>query len=121
MSLIEKQAALGRDLFELNTGALRRLAELQAEGVRKYFDTNRAFAEKLPEAKDIQSFMALQRDYGQAVWAGFAEGLKSNGEVLREAVEGAGKLLRNAFTGEEAPAPSASKETGKSASAAAAA
>ncbi len=118
MSLVEKQAALGRDLFELNTSTLRRLAELQVEGVRKYFDTNRAFAEKLPEAKDIQSFMTLQRDYGQAVWSGFAEGMKSNGEVLREAVESTGKLLRNAFSGEQPPAP---KETSKSASAAAAA
>ena len=120
MSVMEKQAALGRDLFELNTGALRRLAELQVDGVRKYFAVNKTFAEQLPQVTDVQSFMELQRKYGQAVWEGFTDSLKSNGAVLKDTAESTGELLRNVFSNEAPAAPQASKKSTKSASAAAA-
>lgn len=105
MIRLEKQAALGRELFDLNIGTLRRLAELQADGVRKYFQTNQTYAERLPEIRDIPSFMELQREYGEAVWKGFAEGLKANGEVLLEAAGSAGEALRCAFADDEPTAP----------------
>lgn len=121
MNTLEKQAALGREWFELNTGTLRRLAELQTEGVQKVFETNRSFAEKLPEVKDITSFMELQREYGEAMWSGFTEGMKANGEVLKEAVESAGELLRGAFATEGPKAPKTTKKSAKPAAASAAA
>ncbi|MXX28429.1 MAG: phasin family protein [Gammaproteobacteria bacterium] len=121
MNTMERQAALGREWFELNTGTLRRLAELQTEGVQKVFETNRTFAEKLPEVKDITSFMELQREYGEAMWNGFTEGMKANGEVLKEAVESAGELLRGAFATEEPKAPETTKKSAKPAAAKAAA
>ena len=121
MNTLEKQAALGREWFELNTGTLRRLAELQTEGVQKVFETNRSFAEKLPEVKDITSFMELQREYGEAMWSGFTEGMKANGEVLKEAVESASELLRGAFATEESKAPKTTKKSAKPAAANAAA
>ena len=121
MNTMERQAAFGRDWFELNTGTLRRLAELQTEGVQKVFETNRTFAEKLPEVRDITAFMELQREYGEAMWNGFTEGVKENGKVLREAVESAGELVRGAFTTEESKAPQNTKKSVKPAAAKAAA
>ena len=100
MSVMERQANLGRELFEINTGTVRRLVELQTEGVRKYFEMNQEFAGKLPEIKDVSSFVELQRDYGQAVWEGFQDNLKAGGEVVREAVENAGSLVRDSFSTE---------------------
>ena len=100
MSVMERQANLGRELFEINTGTVRRLVELQTEGVRKYFEMNQEFAGKLPEIKDVSSFVELQRDYGQAVWEGFQDNLKAGGEVVREAVENAGSLVRGSFSPE---------------------
>ena len=121
MNTMERQAAFGREWFELNTGTLRRLAELQTQGVQKVFETNRTFAEKLPEVRDITSFMALQREYGEAMWNGFTEGMKANGEVLKEAVDSAGELLRGAFAAEEPKAPKTNKKSAKPAAASAAA
>ncbi len=121
MNAMERQAAFGRDWFELNTGTWRRLAELQTEGVQKVFETNRTFAEKLPEIRDVTAFMELQREYGEAMWNGFTEGMKANGEVLREAVESAGELLRGVFATEEAKAPETAKKSAKPAAAKAAA
>ena len=121
MSTLERQIALGRELFELNAGTLLRLVELQTHGVRRYFETNKAFAEKLPEIKDVSSFVALQREYGEALWKGFAENLRANGEVLGEAVGSAGELMRGAFAAEEPNAPQAAGKSAKPAAADAAA
>ena len=121
MNTMERQAALGREWLELNTGTVRRLAELQTQGVQKVFETNRTFAEKLPEIRDITSFMELQREYGETMWKGFTEGMKANGEVLKEAVESAGELLRGAFAAEEPKAPKTAKKSAKPAAASAAA
>ena len=97
MSIIERQMKLGRDLFELNTSTFRRLFEVQTEGVRQYFETNKEFAKRLPEVRDISSFVELQRDYGQALWSEAQSNLRNSGAVLREAVEHTGSALRTAF------------------------
>ena len=111
MSVMEKQANLGRELFEINTGTVRRLVELQTESVQKYFEMNQEFAKKLPEIKDVSSFVELQRDYGQAVWEGVQSNWTAGGEVVREAVENAGSLVRDTFTPEpEVAAKPASKK-----------
>ncbi len=45
MSVLERQVNLGRELFEINTGTVRRLVELQTESFQKYFETNQEFAQ----------------------------------------------------------------------------
>ncbi|MDP6972085.1 MAG: phasin family protein, partial [Pseudomonadales bacterium] len=84
MSIIEKQVQLGRELFEINAATVRRLVELQSEGVKQYFETNQDFAKRLPEVKDVSSFVELQREYGKTVWSNTQEGWQSGGEVVRE-------------------------------------
>ena len=117
MSVLERQVNLGRELFEINTGTVRRLVELQTESIQKYFETNQEFASKLPEIKDVSSFVELQRDYGQAVWEGIQDSWKARGEVVREAVENAGSLVRDSFSTEteEATAPKAKPAAEKAA------
>ena len=107
MSMIEKQVQLGRELFEINAATVRRLFELQTEGVKQYFETNQEFAAKLPEVKDVASFVELQREYGETLWSNTQERMQSGGEVVREAVEHAGAAMRSAFTTEEAAAEAA--------------
>lgn len=99
MSIIDRQMQLGRDLFELNTTTARRLFEVQTNGMRQYFETNEEFAKRLPEVRDISSFVELQREYGQTLWSDVQSNLRENGSVLREAVEHTGKAIRTAFTG----------------------
>ncbi|MEM1435611.1 MAG: phasin family protein [Pseudomonadota bacterium] len=103
MSIIDRQMQLGRDLFELNTSTARRLFEVQTSGMRQYFETNEEFAKRLPEIRDVSSFVELQREYGQTLWSDMQSNLRENGSVLREAVEHTGKAIRTAFTsaGEE--------------------
>ncbi|MEM1232019.1 MAG: phasin family protein, partial [Pseudomonadota bacterium] len=90
---------LGRELFEVNSSTMRRLFETQAEGVRQYFETNQAFAKRLPEVRDVSSFVELQRDYGQTLWADAQSNLRTNGAILREAVEHTGSALKEAWSG----------------------
>ncbi len=98
MSIIEKQTKLGRDLFEINTGVLRQMVELQANGIRQYFETNQQFVSKLPNVRDISSFVEIQRDYGQALWSDAQDNLRTTGSVLKSAVENTGTALREAYS-----------------------
>ena len=103
MNPFEKQVRLGRELFELNVATWQRVAELNAESFRKYVETNQSFVEKLPEVKDLSGFVSLQREYGETLWNGAQDVLKTRGEILRETTEQAGKLFRGAYvTGESA-------------------
>ena len=101
MSVFEKQAQLGRDLFEINASTVRRLVELQAEGVKQYFETNQTFATKLSEVRDVTSFFELQREYGETLWGSSQEGVRAGGEIVREAVESAGEIVRTSFGTQE--------------------
>lgn len=98
MSILEKQMKLGRDLFEINTGVLRQMVELQTNGVRQYFETNKQFASKLPNVRDVSSFVEIQRDYGQALWSDAQSNMRTGGSVLKSAAENTGTALREAFT-----------------------
>jgi hypothetical protein len=98
MNILEKQMKLGRDLFEINTGVLRQMVELQANGVRQYFETNQQFAGKLPNVRDVSSFVEIQRDYGQALWSDVQSNFRTSGGVLKSAAENTGTALREAFS-----------------------
>ncbi len=99
MSMIERQMKLGRELFELNTSTVRRLFETQAEGVRQYFETNQAFAKRLPEVRDVSSFVELQRDYSQTLWSEAQSNLRTNGTILRDAAQHTGSAIKEAWSG----------------------
>jgi hypothetical protein len=94
----ERTARVGRELFEINTDALRRITELSAENFKKYLELNQEFLQKLPESRELDSFVALQREYGENLWKGVQDDLKARGEILREVVEGTGEVIRGAFT-----------------------
>ena len=98
----EKQANLGRELFELNADTVRRITELSSENFKKYMELNQDFAQKLPEVSDISTFVELQREYGQTLWEGVREDLSARGSIVREAVEQTGGLIRGVFTSADA-------------------
>ena len=102
MNPIEKQAQLVRELFELNTATVRQITELSTENFKKYMELNQDYAQKLPEVRDISTFVELQREYGQSLWEGLREDLSARGTIARDAVEQTGGLIRGAFSSEEA-------------------
>jgi len=98
MSRMEKGIKLGQELFDLNNTTLVKIAELSAENFKKYLELNQTYVEKLPEVRDISSFVELQRDYGQHLWEGVQADIKARTEIVREAVEQTGSLVRGVFT-----------------------
>jgi hypothetical protein len=102
MNPIEKQAQLVRELFELNTATVRKIAELSTENFKKYMELNQGYAQKLPEVRDVTSFVELQREYGQNLWEGLREDLSARGGIARDAVEQTGGLIRGVFSSEDA-------------------
>ena len=105
MNPIERQMQLGRELMELNAEWFRKIAEYDTQNVQKYVEMNQEFASKLPEIRDVQSFVELQREYGETMWSSTQEVLKTRGEMLREAFEANTTAMRDAFTPAEEPAP----------------
>ncbi len=100
MNVFETQAKLGRELFEVNTSTVRKLVELGGEELRKVWELNQEFAQKLPEVRDISTFVELQREYGQTVWDGVKTAVQSRGEIVKDAAEQTSGLIRNVFNTE---------------------
>lgn len=100
MSRMEKGVKLGQELVELNNSTWIKIAELSAENFKKYLELNQSYVQKLPEVRDVSTFVELQRDYGQNLWEGLQSDLKARGEIVREAVENTGGLVREVFNGE---------------------
>lgn len=98
MNPFETQVKLGRELFEVNTSTIRKLVELGGEELRKVWEFNQEFAQKLPEVRDVNTFVELQREYGQTVWEGVKTAVQSRGEIVKDAFEQSGGLVRGAFT-----------------------
>ena len=101
MSRLERGMKLGRELFDVNNSAWIKAAELSAENFRKYVELNQSFVEKLPEVRDISTFVELQRDYGQSLWEGVQADLRARGDIVRETVEQTGSLVRGVFSADE--------------------
>lgn len=102
MNVIERQAELGKSLYEINTTTLKEFAALQQENITKYFETNKSYGEKLPEVKDLNSFIELQREYGQTMWSNVKDSFEHQNELFRSALEETRDALKHAFTGEKA-------------------
>ena len=104
MNLFEKQAQVSRELMELNTQWFQKIAEFDTQNFQKYVETNQAFAQRLPEVRDVQTFVELQREYGETMWNSTTEVFKTRGELVREALAANGEVIKGAFNQEEAPA-----------------
>ena len=115
MNPMEKQMELGRELMELNSEWFRKLTELDSENFSKYVEMNQEFATKLPEVKDLQGFMDLQREYGEHLWSSTQEAMQTRGKLVQEAVDANGEAFRKAFGGEEAPKAKTTKTAAKAA------
>jgi hypothetical protein len=100
MSRMEKGMKLGQELFDLNNTTWTKIAELSAENFKRYLELNQSYVQKLPEVRDVSTFVELQRDYGQNLWEGVQSDLKARGEIVRAAVENTGGLVREVFNGE---------------------
>ncbi|HKI73905.1 MAG TPA: phasin family protein [Pseudomonadales bacterium] len=113
MNIMEKQAELGRSLFEINTNTLKELAALQRENVEGYFETNRNFGERLPEIKGMSDFVELQREYGETLWNNVRKAVESQNEIIRSAFEETSEAVKVAFTPEAEEKPKAKAKSKK--------
>ena len=100
---MENAAKLSRKLFELNNETMVKFVELSSDNFKKYLELNETYVSKLPEVSDLSSFVELQREYGQNLWEGLQSDLRARGEIVREAVEQTGSLVRGTFSADEAP------------------
>jgi hypothetical protein len=100
MSIIEKQTTLGRSIADINTSIFKELVSLQRENIETYFATNQSFSEKLPEVTDISTFVALQREYGEALWNNAKTAVEAQNGIVRHAFEDARDAVKTAFTSE---------------------
>ena len=118
MNPFEQQMKLGRELMELNSEWFRKLAEFDSRNFNDYVQFNQDFAGKLPEVKDIQGFIELQREYGEQLWTNTQEAMQARGEMLRDAMTANGETLRKVFSPEEEKAqPKRTKSTASKAAA----
>ncbi|MEQ8693564.1 MAG: phasin family protein [Pseudomonadales bacterium] len=104
MNPIEKQMELGRELMELNAQWFQKIAEFDGQNVQKYVELNQTFAQRLPEVKDVASFVELQREYGETLWNSTQEVVQARSEMVREAFEANTNAVKSAFA-EVAPQP----------------
>lgn len=115
MNMIEKQAELGKSLYEINQSVVSEMAELSRKNIEQYFEVNRSFGEKLPEIREIGSFMSLQREYGETLWNNAREAMESQNAILQHAFTETRDAFQTAFAMEKAKeAPKkAAKKTAK--------
>lgn len=100
MNIFERQAELSRTMFEINTNAMQAMAKTGQESIQKYIDMNTEFGQRLPEVRDVTTFMEMQREYGEAFWSTMRSTTESQAEVLKTATEETSSALRKAFAPE---------------------
>ena len=118
MNMIEKQAKLGRELYEINSNVMSELFELGRKNVEQHFAVNRTFGEKLPEVREISTFFELQREYGETLWNNARNAVEAQGAILGEAFNDTREAVQSAFT-VETKSESAKKPANKKTKAAA--
>jgi len=97
MNFFEKQAELGRKLFDINLNTVSELIRTQQEGMIKYLECNTQYGEKLPEVSDVTSAMELSREYGESVWSNLRASTEAQASIVRSAMEEAGEAVRSSF------------------------
>ena len=116
MNPLEQQMKLARDLMELNAEWFRKLAEFDSKNLGNYVQFNQDFAGRLPEVKDVQSFVDLQREYGEQLWNNTQQAMQTRGELLRDAFNANTETVRKAFAPEAEEKPQAKKSAATKAS-----
>ena len=101
MNNIEKQVSLGRSLYQINTNTLSEMAELGRKNFEQYFEVNRSFGEKLPEVRELGSFLGLQREYGETLWNNAREAMESQSAILQSAFSDARDAIQAAFSAKD--------------------
>ena len=101
MNIIERQTALTKSLFEINTNSLKETATLQRENLTKYFEVNREFGGRISEIKDISSLVNLQKEYNETLWSNTKEAVSAQSEIVKTAFSGTKDAVQTAFTAEE--------------------
>lgn len=101
MNMIEKQVEFGKKMFEINQNTFKAMLSHQKENLEKYVELNQQFGQKLPEVKDVTSFMELQKDYGQSLWGGVKESTKAQVEILKSSFEESSSVVSSVFTPSE--------------------
>lgn len=105
MSFMEKQAELGKSLYEINQSTFSNIVELSRKNIEQYIETNKAFGEKLPEVREVSTFFSLQREYGETLWNNAREAVEAQNEILTGAFNETREVVQSAFTTAEEPAP----------------
>ena len=100
MSIIERQTELGKSLYEINTSTVSEITELSRKNVEQYFEVNRSFGERLPEANEIGSFLSLQREYGETLWANAREAMESQNAIFQNTFTETRDAFKSAYTQE---------------------
>jgi len=101
MNMMEKQTELGKSLYTINTSTLSEMAELSRKNIEQYFEVNRSFGEKLPEVRELGSFMSLQREYGETMWNQAREAMEAQSSIIQNAFSETREAVQTAFRGEE--------------------
>lgn len=104
MNMMEKQAELGKSLYEINTATLSEMAELSRKNIEAYFEVNKSFGEKLPEVREVGSFMSLQREYGETLWNHAKEVMESQNAIMQNAMTETRDVFQAAFAPESTEA-----------------
>ena len=97
MSYLQKQAEIGKTFFEINQNTFTELMNSQQENFKKYLELNNNFSSKLPEVKDVASFMELQREYGETLWSGIKEATRVQADILKTSVEETTNAVQQVF------------------------
>ena len=97
MNIQEKQAELGRKLFEINMTAVSEIIKSQQDGMMAYLESNSEYSKKLPEINDVTGAMELSREYGETVWNNFLSASEAQASIVRSAMEEAGEAVRASF------------------------
>jgi hypothetical protein len=97
MSVLEKTVEVGKELFEVNGSSLRKFAEQESVNFKKYVELNQGFFKKIPELREVSAYIELQRGYNKSLWTGVQSAFRTRGEMVREAVEQSGNIIRGAF------------------------
>ncbi len=85
------------DVFALNTEVMEKLAEKQAGYLSESMNDSINYAKELAEQKDLAGFYDLQKSYLDAVQSKMVSVAKESYELISEAQEKTGEMLKDAF------------------------
>jgi hypothetical protein len=97
MNILQKQADFGRTIFEINQNAMKESFRTQQQNWQKYFELNSSFGQRLPEVKDVTTFVELQREYGSTLWENTKDATQVQTEIVKSAMTEAGEAVRKVF------------------------